>query len=237
MKSHNPPRFSPIVQSSDPITLVGGGQATPEDLHKSLMFAPVCVGADGGAALAIKAGVEMAAVIGDFDSIDADILAQVPAAHQHRIAEQDSTDFEKALLRIKTPLVLGVGFCGARVDHQLAALNTLVKFAHQPCVLLAEDELIFVAPPHITLPTKAGDVVSLFPMGRVTGRSTGLHWPIDGLEFRPGYQSGTSNHADGPITVQMDAPGMLMIVPRRFIQPVVEQLSAQTHARWPARVG
>ncbi|MGJ8617407.1 MAG: thiamine diphosphokinase [Sulfitobacter sp.] len=227
--------IDPIVQAQHPITLVGGGHATPDDLHKSLTLAPLCVAADGGAALAIKAGVDLAAVIGDFDSIHPDILAQIPAAHQHHIAEQDSTDFEKALQRIAAPLILGVGFCGARVDHQLAAFNTLIKFSHQPCILLAEEELIFVAPPDITLPCTKGETVSLFPLSTVTGRSTGLHWPIDGLEFKPGYQSGTSNRATGPVHLQMDGPGMLMIVPQRLIQPVVQQLSQVTRARWPVR--
>jgi len=199
--------IAPIVQTQHPITLVGGGQATPDDLHKSLTLAPLCVAADGGAELAIKAGVDLAAVIGDFDSIHPDILAQIPAARQHHITEQDSTDFEKALLRISAPLILGVGFCGARVDHQLAAFNTLVKFAHQPCILLAEEELIFVAPPDITLPCDQGETVSLFPMATITGRSSGLHWPIEGLEFNPGYQSGTSHRAPGPVHRQMDAPG------------------------------
>ncbi len=235
MKSHIVHRIAPIVQSTHPITLVGGGEATPDDLHKSLTLAPVCVAADGGAALAVKAGIELAAVIGDFDSIDNDILAQIPSSRQHQVTEQDNTDFEKALLRIDAPLILGVGFCGARVDHQLAAFNTLVKFAHQPCILLAQDELIFVAPAQISLPTVADDIVSLFPMATVTGRSEGLFWPIDGLEFKPGYQSGTSNHATGPITVVMDAPGMLMIVPRRLIQPVVHAMTLSSHVRWPAR--
>lgn len=228
--------FAPIVQTQYPITLVGGGQATPDDLHKSLTLAPMCVAVDGGASLALRAGVELAAAVGDFDSVPAEVLAKIPAKRQFHIAEQDSTDFEKALQRIDAPLIIGVGFCGARVDHQLAAFNSIVKFAHQPCILLAEDELIFVAPPDFSLDCAAGDTISLFPLAKVTGQSTGLHWPIDGIEFRPGYQSGTSNHATGPIRIQMDGPGMLLIVPRRFITLVVEQLSQQP-APWPVRAG
>lgn len=227
--------IAPIVQSLHPITLVGGGHVSSDDLQKSLTLAPACVAADGGAALAISAGVDLAAVIGDFDSIDPDILKQVPRKRQYHISEQDSTDFEKALLRIDAPLILGVGFCGGRVDHQLAAFNSLVKFAHQPCVLLAEDELIFVAPAQISLPTVAGDIVSLFPFAQLSGSSTGLQWPIDDLIFAPGYQSGTSNCATGPININMHGPGMLMIVPKRFIQQVVQQLTRPTHARWPVR--
>lgn len=228
--------IAPIVQSLYPITLVGGGHASPDDLQESLTLAPSCVAADGGAALAIRAGIDLAAVIGDFDSIDPDILAQVPRKRQYHISEQDNTDFEKALLRIDAPLILGIGFCGGRVDHQLAAFNSLVKFAHQPCILLAEDELIFLAPPRISLPTVAGDIVSLFPFSRVTGTSIGLQWPIEDLVFAPGHQSGTSNCATGPIDINMHGPGMLMIVPKRFIRQVVQQLMLPTRARWPVRV-
>jgi thiamine pyrophosphokinase len=221
-----------IVQSSEPVTLIGGGKASPQALHKALTLAPTCVAADGGAALAVAERVALAAVIGDFDSIAPDVLAQIPKSRQHRVPDQSSTDFEKALQRIAAPLVLGIGFAGGRVDHQLAAFHALVAFAHQPCVLLAGRELVFVAPPDIALPCRAGDVVSLFPMGPVTGQSKGLQWPIDGLAFDPGQLIGTSNRALGPVAITMDAPGMLLIVPRRLIQPVVSQLTRPDRARW-----
>ncbi len=226
-----------IVHSSDPVTLVGGGSAVPADLREALSLAPLCVAADGGAALALEAGIDPLAVIGDFDSLPADLLARIPRDRQHRIAEQMSTDFEKALTRIDAPLVIGVGFAGGRVDHQLAALHTLFALPHRPCVLLAGAELIFLAPPAIDLPTARGDVVSLFPLAAVTGHSTGLEWPIDGLTFAPETFVGTSNRATGPVHLQMDGPGMLMIVPRRLIRPVTAQLSRPDLARWPARAG
>lgn len=224
-----------IVHSLEPITLVGGGQATPKDLHEALTLAPTCVAADGGAALALKGGVDLAALIGDFDSVPGEARAQVPKARQHHIAEQDSTDFEKCLARIEAPVIVGVGFMGGRLDHQLAALHALVRFAHQPCVLLGAQELTFAAPPMLHLPTRAGDLVSLFPMAPVQGTSTGLQWDIKGLAFDPLHKIGTSNAATGPCTVTMQNPAMLMMVPRRLIQPVVEQLSQAAAARWPAR--
>ena len=225
----------PIVDSLEPITLVGGGEATPEDLQEALTLAPSCVAADGGAALALGAGVELVALIGDFDSVTADLRAQIPATRQHRIAEQDTTDFEKCLTHLRAPLVLGVGFTGGRLDHQLAALHALVRFAHQPCVLLGAHELIFLAPPALSLPTQPGDLVSLFPMGPVQGESTGLKWAIEGLAFDPMRQIGTSNQALGPCHIQMQAPAMVMMVPRKLIQPVVSQLAGSQTARWPVR--
>ena len=59
-----------IVHSLDPITLIGGGEVGPADLNFALGLAPVCVAADGGASVAVAAGINLHAVIGDFDSVD-----------------------------------------------------------------------------------------------------------------------------------------------------------------------
>lgn len=223
-----------IVDISEPITLVGGAAAHVDVLADALDLAPTCVAVDGGAALALSAGVDPVAVIGDFDSVTATTLGQVPQTRQHRIDEQSTTDFEKALMRVNAPVILGVGFTGGRVDHQLAALNTLLAYAHQPCVLMTQDEIILLAPPEITLPTQAGEVVSLFPLEPVTGASTGLEWPIEGLNFAPGGQIGTSNRALGPCSLTMGGPGMLLILPRRFLSAVTQHFVAHPNVRWPA---
>lgn len=227
--------YDPIVHSSAPITLVGGGEATLQDLQEALTLASTCVAVDSGAVLALQSSHDLAALIGDFDSLPSAMRAQIPPQYQHHIAEQDSTDFEKALSRVRAPLVVGVGFTGGRVDHQLAALHVLAKFAHQPCVLIGTHELIFLAPPHIALPTVTGEVVSLFPLAPVAGRSSGLKWNIDGLAFDPLRQIGTSNEATGPCEMTMQGPEMVMMVPRRLIQPVVSLLSQPHCAHWPAR--
>ncbi len=225
------------MHSHDPVTLVGGGQATPDDLHKALTLAPLCVAADGGAELALAAGVKPAAVIGDFDSITDGALGQIPDAQRHHVTEQDSTDFEKALTRIAAPLVLGVGFLGGRIDHELAALHALAQYPARPCILIGAQEVLCLAPPDITLPTRAEDVVSLFPLGAVAGRSEGLRWPIDGLAFAPGQRIGTSNRALGPVRLWMEAPRMLLILPRALMPGLVAALLQPTAARWPARAG
>lgn len=229
--------FDPIVHSAAPVTLVGGGDATIADLEKALRLAPICVAADGGAAIVLETGVDLAAVIGDFDSVSDAVLARIPQDRHYRIAEQDSTDFEKALGRIVAPVVLGVGFLGGRTDHQLAAFHTLAAMADRPCILLGKQEVICLAPPQISLPTRNGDVVSLFPLGPVTGESAGLQWDIKGLRFAPATRIGTSNRATGPLTLAMDHPAMLLVLPRRLMSALVVALSSPDAARWPVRAG
>jgi thiamine pyrophosphokinase len=225
-----------IVHSFDPITLIGGGMVGPSDLEEALCLAPICVAADGGASVALAAGIDLAAVIGDFDSLSAEVLAKVPADRQHRITEQNSTDFDKCLRHIAAPVLVGVGFSGGRLDHQMAALHTLVARCDRPCVILGPQEVVFHCPPRIDLPTQAGDVVSLFPLAPVSGGSKGLEWPIDGLAFSPDRYVGTSNRAIGPMTLTMEGPGMLCILPRSMLGAVVQALAVMgPDGTWPAR--
>jgi thiamine pyrophosphokinase len=225
-----------IVHSFDPITLVGGGDAEVADLVEALTMAPMCVAADSGAELARAAGVDPAAVIGDFDSITPETLHAIPKDRRIHVAEQDSTDFDKALRHTAAPVVLAVGFLGGRVDHQLGAFHVLVARADRHCVLLGREEVVFLCPPAIALPTHAGDVVSLFSLGPVRGTSRGLRWAIDGLTFDPVSRIGTSNEAVGPVEITMDAPAMLVIVPRTRLRCVMQALeSAPPSARWTAR--
>lgn len=213
-----------IVQCFDPVALIGGGYLGKRDLDLVLKRSTMLVAADGGATAALRAGIVPDAVIGDFDSLPPSDAARIPQDRLHLVSEQDSTDFDKALSAIDAPLVLAVGFLGARVDHQLAALTTLAVNAFRPCILIGSEEIIFHAPPRLELALSAGDVVSLFPMAPVTGCSTGLEWPIDGLVFAPDQRVGTSNRATGVVTLDMDKPGMLVIVPRSALDIVIQAL-------------
>lgn len=228
----------PLLSSENPITLVGGGQADVDDVRLALSLAPICAAADGGAHLALEAGVTPAAVIGDMDSISCAARDQIPPAQFHHIAEQDSTDFDKALRHLSAPVVVAVGFAGGQIDHGLSVLHTLVQRPDRPVVVLAQKDIVFLCPARFALEMPAGTRVSLFPMGPVRGRSVGLHWPIDGIDFAPGVRAGTSNRATGNITLEMEAPNMLCILPRALIQPVVSALAALPKlARWPVRAG
>ncbi len=224
-----------IVHKFEPITLVGGGFLGEKDLSMALNHGATIVSADGGARSVLESGHVPAAVIGDFDSLDSATRAQLPVDRLHHIAEQDSTDFDKALRCIEAPLVIGVGFMGARVDHQMAALNVLVRRPWQSIILLSEAEAIFHMPRRLRLDLQAGDTVSLMPLAPVSGHSEGLEWPIDGLDFAPAGQIGTSNRATGPLEIGLGKPGMIGFIPRgRFDLLVTAFLALPETAKWPA---
>lgn len=205
-----------VVTSGRGVTLIGGGAVTADDLTLALELAPTLVAADGGADCALSLGQTPDAVIGDLDSISDDARGVIPADRIHHVAEQDSTDFEKCLTRIDAPFVVAVGFAGRRLDHTLAALNVLVRTVHPPCFLLAADDVAFVPPAQLSLDMPPGTRLSLFPMGRVNGKSQGLRWPIKGLEFAPAGRIGTSNETTGPVELSLNGPVILML-PRAYL--------------------
>jgi len=215
----------PIVQTSQGITLAGGGPFTGRDLRLCLDRAPVAVAADGGADRLLRHEVMPEAVIGDFDSLSKAARARIPSSRQHPFAEQLTTDFDKALRSISAPFVLALGFAGARLDHGLAAFNTLVARADRRCILIGPKDIAFAAPAHLALDLAPGEPLSLFPMARVSGQSTGLEWPIDGLDFAPDGMIGTSNRVVARrVELRFDTPGMLVILPRRRLDAAIRAL-------------
>ena len=179
----------------------------------ALNLAPVSVAADGGAVPLLAHGSNPIAVIGDMDSIPKDLVGRIAKERFHAVVEQDSTDFEKCLQRISAPMVVGVGFLGARLDHQMATQTSLVYYSHIKCLLLGEFELVFVVPPDFSINLPINTRVSLFPMGEVMMQSRGLKWSTDGLKFAPDAQIGTSNLSTGPVFLKPSKPKMLAILP------------------------
>lgn len=205
--------MTPILTSATGVTLIGGGDADAGIAAQAVALAPTVVAADGGADRARAFGLDPVAVIGDFDSISDQTRAAIAPERLYHVAEQDSTDFEKCLSRIAAPFVIAVGFAGDRLDHTLAALTTMARLRAPPCLMLTPADVAFIAPPSLALPVAAGTRVSLFPMGAVTGTSTGLRWPIDGLGLTPWARVGTSNLATGPVTLRLSGP-CLILLPR-----------------------
>jgi len=210
-----------IVQSSGGITLVGGGPVASRLFQETLEMAPTLVAADGGADRCRTHGTMPSAVVGDMDSISAPARDWVGADRLHRIAEQETTDFDKALRSVAAPFVLGLGFLGGYVDHELAVFSALVQ-SRAACILLGARDAVFHVPRVLSLELRRGDRFSLFPLAPLSGQSEGLDWPLDGLLLSAAGRIGTSNRVtDGPVRVRMSGPGCLCIVPRARVAAVI----------------
>ncbi len=215
-----------ILQQSGHVTLLGGGVVNLSILRECLDLAPRLVAVDGGADAAFAHGLRPERVIGDLDSVSDQARARLSSDRIIETPDQNRTDFDKALERVAGGVVLGVGFMGGRLDHELACYNALVRSPAR-CVLVGEEDLCFHLPEQITLALPLGTRLSLFPMARVTGECTGLKYPVAGLEMAPWGRIGTSNEVAAPeVTLRFDRPGMLVILPRAHLATVIAALAA-----------
>ncbi|WP_109564818.1 thiamine diphosphokinase [Jannaschia seohaensis] len=189
-------------------------------LKRALTLAPRLAAADGGADAVLAAGLRPDRVVGDMDSLSPEARAAF-ADVLHPIAEQDSTDFGKALRTSTAPWMLGVGFLGARLDHTLACLTELAV-SRAPCVLLSGSDCVCILPPRLRLDLPLGSRVSLWPLGPARGRSIGLNWPVDGLEMAPYGRVGTSNRSNAPrIEIAFEGAPVALLLDQNVLESLL----------------
>lgn len=204
----------------------------PAQLKRALAHAPDLVAVDSGADQALALGLMPTLVLGDLDSISGAGRGAIAPERLWHFPSQDSTDFDKALAAVHAPVILALGFTGARLDHTLAGMSTLVRHPQARVVVDAGADLCFLAPPRLRLALPPGSRLSLFPMAPVRCESAGLVWPTTGLAFDPAGIIGTSNAvAGGGVTLEPEKPLMLVLVPAVSLEAVLDGL-AQAPA-WP----
>ncbi|WP_053366151.1 thiamine diphosphokinase [Bacillus sp. FJAT-27245] len=130
------------------INIVGGGpRAYIPPLQEYEIAQTKWVGVDRGTAVLLENGIKPNAAFGDFDSVTKEELANfetaVPNLKKYK-PEKDETDMELALswaVRQNPDSIRIFGATGGRIDHFLANLHLLEKYAHEkrPCEIIMID--------------------------------------------------------------------------------------------------
>jgi thiamine pyrophosphokinase len=181
------------------------------------------IGADGGTRHILALNLKPAAIVGDLDSLEPELVAELAAAgvdvEQYPVAK-DQTDLELAIergLRDGADEILLLGALGGRLDQTLANLLILAQ-RHWPVpVRLAEgNELAQVLRDGecLTLQAKPGSTVSAIPLSpTVTGITyRGLAYPLENATLAIGSTRGVSNVlASSPATLCIET-GVLLVV-------------------------
>ena len=210
-----------------PIAIVGGGFVDPALLLDLAARGFALIGADGGGDAIGAVGLTPYAIIGDLDSLS-DRAAWEQRTRVIPIAEQETTDFEKALYSTAAPVTLALGVTGKRLDHTLAALSAVLRYAAQRHVLVVDEvdvALAVVGP--FAFDAVAGERVSVHPLVPISfERSEGLVYALDGLRLEMGGRGGSSNAAvGGRVTiVPTDQTPWLLIMSKQRIWELVAAL-------------
>ncbi|MCS6759101.1 MAG: thiamine diphosphokinase [Candidatus Devosia euplotis] len=209
-----------IVTFERPMAIVGGGAVDPALLQELAGRGVAMVGADGGGDAIGAAGLAPELIIGDLDSLH-DRAGWERRTQVIHIPEQISTDFQKALYSTRAPVTLALGMTGKRLDHTLAALSAVLKYAPQRKIVVVDEvdvALAVVGP--LSFAADAGERVSIHPLIPVSFVcSTGLLYPLDSLRLEPGGPGGTSNQGLGgrvEIVPADNTPWLLILGKKRL---------------------
>ena len=214
-----------LYSTPDKLLIVGGSDFSENLFTEVYDNAMPIIAADGGANFLADHDISPELIIGDLDSISQEKIRNIETKKIIKISDQHTTDLEKVLLNTDAPLIIGIGFLGSRIDHELAALSALVKFSHKKIVLIGEKDIILLTPPSFSLSSFHGMRISLYPLGLVRVQSEGLKWSTEGLIMKPTDKIGTSNQAiDKIIKLVPDAPKLLLILPKLLLNDAVLQL-------------
>ena len=227
---------SEIMKFSGLLVIVGGGSMDSELLSELYLQGGHMVGADSGADAIVAAGLMPEAIIGDLDSLE-NPMGWLGRTRMITVAEQDTTDFEKALYSTRAPVTVAVGMTGRRFDHTLAAIDAMARQAvNRPIILVDESDIAIALSGPFAFSVTQKERVSVYPLVPIRFReSRGLKYSLDGLKMAPGEKIGTSNEAStGPFSIDPDPrgypPTYLVVIDRRHLFAVIEMLLTRAAA-------
>jgi thiamine pyrophosphokinase len=210
-----------VLADGEPVTRGGLDQAWPGWADDVTLV----VAADGGARLAQPLGLRIDLWVGDGDSLgreDLDKLRTTGVPTEMAPADKDESDTELAVLaavkRGATDVTILGALGGARVDHALANVALLAHPALEGCAarLLGDRARVtlLTGPATLDLDGRAGDLISLLPLGGdADGVTThGLRYALDDERLQAGPARGLSNVRMGPRAHVKLRSGRLLVV-------------------------
>jgi thiamine pyrophosphokinase len=209
---------------TDTVVIVGGGGPPAGGGARRLAAdtGATVIAADSGLEAAMRLGLDVAAVVGDMDSVDPAVLAAAVDARipidRHPEAK-DATDLDLALdaaLARRPERIVVVTGAGDRLDHTLSLAQLLAS----PRTAGVDVEA-WIGEAHLTvirdlaaLTGQPGDLVSLVPLhGPALGVVTeGLLYPLRDEDLAVGSTRGVSNELAAPEASVRLRSGVLVAV-------------------------
>ncbi len=198
------------------LILANGRPPAEKQLRDLLKECDFFLCADGGANYAADLGIKPDMIIGDLDSIKAATVRKFARVKTRRIADQNSTDLEKALawlVRSGCTTIVVAGATGGRLDHLAGNLSAFGKYARRAHITFVEEwgEAVYVGS-ELTLDLPPGTVVSLIPLSRCEGIVTqGLKWELRNGMLELGLWESTSNEVRlTPVVIKVRRGNLLL---------------------------
>jgi len=161
-------------------------------------------------------GLQPDVVIGDLDSLPAELQPRLKRATIIGSTDQNSTDLEKALLYLikkKVKQITILGATGKRIDQTVANISLLEKYGGKAHLTIVDPTgTIELVDSTVRFHATPGETISLLPLGTVSGVTTsGLRYPLKNGSLEPGSR-GVSNEAIGRTVDIRVRHGKLLLV-------------------------
>ena len=204
--------------------VIANGELTthPDQLSQEAGF-ELILAVDGGYKHCQALGIIPQVVLGDFDSLQQEAVAELGIEAIPFPANKDEIDLELALLHavdagaIRVIILAGLG---GRVDMTLANLSLLThpQLRDTPIEFWHNDQKIWrLSPPGGEINGEPGDTVSLIPFFGDAGpiHTTHLAYPLEAESLPIGPARGVSNLLEArQATVKIDKGSLLVVLTR-----------------------
>ncbi len=216
MSSHH------IVRTDqEPALIIANGQSCSNELLGQLLeWSPLVVVLDSAIQRVIDLNIMVDVLLGDFDrNFD-------PALYEQQqfpleivyTPNQDKTDLEKAfdyLIERKIPAVNVIWATGKRADHSITNMTNIVRYRNKLKIVILDDySKIFLLQPDFKKWYTAKSILSLIPVGTVTGiTSHNLTYELSDDTLIMGYRTGSSNSVkeDGIVSIEHTSGDLLLM--------------------------
>lgn len=210
-----------VRDDQEPALIIANGAAcSPELLGQLLEWSPFVIVLDSAIERVFELEIKVDVLLGDFDrGFDPQhyLEKQYPLEIVHT-PDQNKTDLEKAfdyLIEKGHTAVNVIWATGKRADHTITNITNIVRYReHLKIVILDDHSKIFLLPKHFQKWYTKDSIISLIPIGEVTGiHSDNLFYPLSNDTLTIGFRTGSSNHAkeDGIVTIDHENGDLILI--------------------------
>ena len=191
-----------VRDDQEPALIIANGEACSSELLGQLLeWSPLVIVLDSAIERVLELGIKVDVLLGDFDrGFDANFYKekQYPIEIVHS-PNQDKTDLEKAfdfLIEKGHQAANVIWATGRRADHTFTNLTNIVAYRNLLKIVILDDHSkVYLLPSTFEKWYTSKTILSLIPIGKVTGISTkNLFYSLNNEELTIGYRTGSSNH-------------------------------------------
>jgi thiamine pyrophosphokinase len=210
-----------VRDDQEPALIIANGASCNSELMGQLLeWSPLVIVLDSAIERVLDLGIKVDVLLGDFDR---NFNPEVYIEHQYpleiiHVVNQDKTDLEKAfdyLIEKGHKAVNVIWATGKRADHTLTNITNIVQYRDQLKIVVIDDHSkVFLLPKKFDKWYTANTIISLIPVGKVSGITTkNLFYSLNNEELQIGYRTGSSNHVinDGIVTIEHQSGDLLLM--------------------------